>query len=161
MCKSFICCTEYYSSHCSHCHHLTRLLRSPSAELCLSALWVFRNLIYKCATETKHAIMVDMGWPMLNKHLDDTDSCVHEQALNSLCNFADCENDDSMRSAAHNYLVPLRAPSNITGCRCRAPSCLHTRQPRQQPCATAKHTSSHTNASAIAPQCGTVAHMPE
>ena len=78
MCKSFICCTEYYSSHCSHRHRLTRLLRLPSAELCLSALWAFRNLVYKCATETKRAIMVDVGWPVLDKHLDDTDPGVRE-----------------------------------------------------------------------------------
>jgi len=72
---------------------LARLLRSPSAELRLSALWALKNLVYKCAPETKRAIMVDVGWPSLDERLDDADAGVREQALNLLRNFADCEDD--------------------------------------------------------------------
>jgi len=72
---------------------LARLLRSPSAELRLSALWALKNLVYKCPLETKRAIMSDVGWPALDERLDDTDAGVREQALYLLRNFADCEDD--------------------------------------------------------------------
>ena len=72
---------------------LARLLRSPSSELRLSALWALKNLVYKCAPETKRSIMADVGWPALDERLDDTDAGVREQALNLLRNFADCEDD--------------------------------------------------------------------
>jgi armadillo repeat-containing protein 8 len=72
---------------------LSRLLRSPSAELRLSALWALKNLVYKCAPETKRAIMTDVGWSALDARLDDTDAGVREQAFYLLRNFADCEDD--------------------------------------------------------------------
>ncbi|KAI0280546.1 armadillo-type protein, partial [Russula aff. rugulosa BPL654] len=72
---------------------LARLLRSPSSELRLSALWALKNLVYKCAPETKRSIMADVGWPVLDERLDDPDTGVREQALNLLRNFADCEDD--------------------------------------------------------------------
>jgi hypothetical protein len=72
---------------------LSRLLSSPSAELRLSALWALKNLVYKCAPETKRAIMADVGWTALDARLDDTDAGVREQALYLLRNFADCEDD--------------------------------------------------------------------
>jgi armadillo repeat-containing protein 8 len=72
---------------------LSRLLSSPSAELRLSALWALKNLVYKCAPETKRAIMADVGWTALDARLDDADAGVREQALYLLRNFADCEDD--------------------------------------------------------------------
>ncbi|KAI0306232.1 ARM repeat-containing protein [Multifurca ochricompacta] len=72
---------------------LARLLRSPYAELRVSALWALKNLVYKCAPETKRAIMGDVGWPALDARLDDADAGVREQALYLLRNFADCEDD--------------------------------------------------------------------
>ncbi|KAI0284920.1 ARM repeat-containing protein [Russula brevipes] len=72
---------------------LARLLRSPCAELRLSALWALKNLVYKCAPEAKRAIMADVGWPALDARLDDSDAGVREQALYLLRNFADCEDD--------------------------------------------------------------------
>lgn len=72
---------------------LARLLRSPSAELRLSALWALKNLVYKCPPETKRTIMTDVGWSALDARLDDTDAGVREQAFYLLRNFADCEDD--------------------------------------------------------------------
>jgi hypothetical protein len=70
-----------------------RLPSSPSAELCLRALWALKNLVYKCAPETKRAIMAGVAWTALDGRLDDADAGVREQALYLLRNFADCEDD--------------------------------------------------------------------
>lgn len=72
---------------------LARLLRSPSTELRLSALWALKNLLYKSASETKRAIMADVGWSSIDVRLDDADAGVREQALYLLRNFADSEDD--------------------------------------------------------------------
>ena len=93
---------------------LSRLLSSPSAELRLSALWALKNLVYKCAPETKRAIMADVGWTALDARLDDADAGVREQALYLLRNFADCEDDVDAVFEALGSSRLLGALANLT-----------------------------------------------
>ena len=92
---------------------LSRLLSSPSAELRLSALWALKNLVYKCAPETKRAIMADVGWTALDARLDDADAGVREQALYLLRDFARTTTTRCSRpSVRRDCWGRLRARSN-------------------------------------------------
>jgi HEAT repeat protein len=69
---------------------------SGHAELRLNALWALKNLVYKCSSSIKRAILKEIGWGELERLLSDPDAGVREQAFSILRNFADTEEDSEI-----------------------------------------------------------------
>ncbi|THH14939.1 hypothetical protein EW146_g5460 [Bondarzewia mesenterica] len=72
---------------------LSQLLHSGYAKLRLNALWAVKNLLFKCKSSTKQAVMGELGWAEIKSLLSDPDPGVQEQAFHVLRNFASSEED--------------------------------------------------------------------
>jgi armadillo repeat-containing protein 8 len=46
---------------------LSHLIDSEHAELRLSALWAVKNLVHRCSSGTKRAILKEVGWNEIEK----------------------------------------------------------------------------------------------
>ncbi|GLB39316.1 putative ARM repeat-containing protein [Lyophyllum shimeji] len=73
---------------------LVEITRYDDPALRTSALWAVKNLLCRSATQTKRAVMGELGWARLLRLMEDADTGVREQALNVVRNIT--ENEDGI-----------------------------------------------------------------
>eukprot|EP00842_Homolaphlyctis_polyrhiza_P001052 jgi/Hompol1/1948/HPOL_005791-RA len=67
---------------------LVQLLDSMENVLRLNAIWALKNMAFQTDSDTKNALMEQLGWHKLQLLMDDESLAIQEQALNLLRNLA-------------------------------------------------------------------------